>query len=356
MEAVYPRQSQPASSVEPHPATVLLVDDEPELLAGLRRVIRLARPRWQILLATSGSQAEQLLADHPTDVLVTDLQMPNGAGWQLMDTALLHHPDTARIVLSGRIDIADAAQMLSRAHQLLTKPCRCEVVIATIDRVLAVRRSIAHPATRRLLGSLTSLPRPATIANQICLATDADDPAQALTELIGTDQACCTDLIRIAHNPVFTHPAPIDSIQRAVHWVGIGPITSALLAQCRKAPTFPSTAGDPAGLAAQALQIATTARELARAENWPHETICTLFTAGLLHEFARPVLAGAPDATCTPAQASGYLLGLWGMPAHIIQTIAGQDLEARQPSVSATAILLRRAREQSMRQPAHRQG
>ena len=55
---------------------VLFVDDDPNVLQGLRRMLREFRREWDMDFAESGSQALELLSVAPYDVMATDVRMP----------------------------------------------------------------------------------------------------------------------------------------------------------------------------------------------------------------------------------------------------------------------------------------
>ena len=61
-----------------HRPAVLLVDDEESILNSLRRLLR-GQP-YDVLLATSGAQALEVLAQRPVDLVMSDARMPNMDG------------------------------------------------------------------------------------------------------------------------------------------------------------------------------------------------------------------------------------------------------------------------------------
>ena len=81
-------------------STVLFVDDEPMLLAGLKEALR--RCPFGILTATSAADALKLLATHAVDVVVSDERMPNMPGSEFLGIVRQRHPQTIRIVLTGQ--------------------------------------------------------------------------------------------------------------------------------------------------------------------------------------------------------------------------------------------------------------
>ncbi len=109
---------------EPNPSPpegrILVVDDEP----SLRDVLKLGLRRAGFMVATASSHHEAMVAlgEH-WDLVVTDLQLPDGDGLSLLRQVKETSPDTAVVVLTahGSADTAVAAMKLG-AHDYLTKP------------------------------------------------------------------------------------------------------------------------------------------------------------------------------------------------------------------------------------------
>jgi CheY-like chemotaxis protein len=59
---------------------VLFVDDEPNILEGLRRMLRPLRQEWDMEFVNGGAEALEVLARAPVDVLVSDMRMPGMDG------------------------------------------------------------------------------------------------------------------------------------------------------------------------------------------------------------------------------------------------------------------------------------
>ena len=78
--------------------TILFVDDEANILAGLRRMLRGLRPTMDLQFADSGEQALAVLATQPVDVLVTDMRMPGMDGAQLLEQVQQRWPHVVRML------------------------------------------------------------------------------------------------------------------------------------------------------------------------------------------------------------------------------------------------------------------
>ena len=83
---------------------ILFVDDEPSVLAGLRRLFHPLRAEWQTSFADGGPQALALMAEEAVDVVVSDIRMPGMDGTQLLSRVRERFPHVIRIILSGQAD------------------------------------------------------------------------------------------------------------------------------------------------------------------------------------------------------------------------------------------------------------
>src|SRR5271154_6944515 len=83
--------------------SVMFVDDEPAILASLRRCMTPICRQWKMEFFTSPYSALAALDDRPFEVIVSDLLMPEMDGAQFLDEAMRRFPKAIRIVLSGTV-------------------------------------------------------------------------------------------------------------------------------------------------------------------------------------------------------------------------------------------------------------
>ena len=81
---------------------IIFVDDEPNILDGLRRMLRSMRSQWDMTFANSGQEALDTLAEKPFDVIVSDMRMPGIDGAQLLNEVKDLYPQMIRIALYGQ--------------------------------------------------------------------------------------------------------------------------------------------------------------------------------------------------------------------------------------------------------------
>jgi diguanylate cyclase (GGDEF)-like protein/PAS domain S-box-containing protein len=112
----------PAASPQQPLPSVLLVDDEPNILSALKRL--LLREGYHVLTAESGQAALAILAREPVKVVVSDQRMPSMSGTELLARVRMIYPQTVRMVLSGHseIDAVTDAINLGAVYKYLNKP------------------------------------------------------------------------------------------------------------------------------------------------------------------------------------------------------------------------------------------
>lgn len=137
---------------------VLIVDDEPRVLAGIQRIL-LEQP-YQILTARSGREALSIIEKKPIDVIVADQDMPGMNGIELLTKVHLHHPAAVRIMLTGNATVEVAIEAINKGAitRLLTKPCDPDELVLTIHQAL-IQKDLKDEA-----GQFVSIENKRTIA------------------------------------------------------------------------------------------------------------------------------------------------------------------------------------------------
>jgi len=117
--------------------TVLVVDDEPEILNVLRRQLR--HEGYRLLMTTSPREALALVAKGDVDVILADLDMPEMNGLELVATIRRDHPATVRLLLTGDASLESALDAINRGEVLryLTKPWHRDALLEVLRDCMA---------------------------------------------------------------------------------------------------------------------------------------------------------------------------------------------------------------------------
>ncbi|MCX7165411.1 MAG: response regulator [Rhodocyclales bacterium] len=104
------------------PATLLLVDDEANILSSLRRLLRPAG--YRIHTAESGQAGLEILEREPVDLVVSDMRMPEMNGAQFLEQVRKRWPATMRILLTGYADVSSTIDAINRGeiYRYISKP------------------------------------------------------------------------------------------------------------------------------------------------------------------------------------------------------------------------------------------
>lgn len=133
-----PEADVPVSAL---PATVLIVDDDPDMRLYLRSCLRgLASPFQRVIEAADGLEALRLLRSVAVSLVISDVALPGLDGRRLTrairdDAALAH---VTVLLISGETVIGD-----SSADGFLSKPFNTHQLLAALDRLPA--RGDGHP-------------------------------------------------------------------------------------------------------------------------------------------------------------------------------------------------------------------
>jgi|RhiMetdeSRZDD1v2_1073273.scaffolds.fasta_scaffold20388_6 response regulator RpfG family c-di-GMP phosphodiesterase len=101
--------------------SILVVDDEPEILYSLRGLLRM---EFEVHTAESGHEAIRILQQHPIQVVMSDQRMPEMTGVELLNRVQGEYPDAIRMVFTGYSDIKAVIEAINQGHifRYITKP------------------------------------------------------------------------------------------------------------------------------------------------------------------------------------------------------------------------------------------
>jgi two-component system probable response regulator PhcQ len=121
-------------SARPH--TVLVVDDEVEVVESLRRTLR--REAYELVTTTSPLEALALMQKGGVDLLLADIDMPEMSGIELVRRVHKEHPTIVRVLLTGDASLESALEAINEGevHRYLTKPWQKDTLRQTLRSAL----------------------------------------------------------------------------------------------------------------------------------------------------------------------------------------------------------------------------
>ncbi len=128
--------------------SLLLVDDDKYVLDAMAEFLRGLGYRTET--APNASDATQRMKEYPFDVVVSDVNLPDQDGFQLLEWARQNTPETAVILVTGFGTIENAVEAIRLgAFDYLTKPIICDELNFSIERALGQRQIVQENKTLR---------------------------------------------------------------------------------------------------------------------------------------------------------------------------------------------------------------
>lgn len=138
---------------EPNKYSVLIVDDEEEILQSLRRLLH---PEFDVHTTQNPLEGLEIFRRRPIHLVMSDQRMPQMTGAQLLSRMQEERPETMRILFTGYADIQAVIDAVNegRIFRYISKPWESEELLANVRQACAEHRQFA--VRERLLYDLRS--------------------------------------------------------------------------------------------------------------------------------------------------------------------------------------------------------
>jgi HD-like signal output (HDOD) protein len=327
---------------------ILFVDDDANLLMGLKRSLHSMHEVWEMHFAESGRDALNLL-DRSFDVIVSDMRMPGMTGLELLNIVQERHPQTVRILLSGESDRQSILDSAIRSHQYLSKPFEARQLKTLLSQTMALGDLLENTSLKSFISQLSSIPSLPSLYHDVMNALRAGDPSPSrIGEIIAHDMGMSAKILQVANSVTYGARTEITQPQQAVLRLGLETVQSLVLSlsifsslSARLQEEFSIES-----LWQHSNATGTFCRAIALSEGVPVGSSGGYVSAGLLHDIGKLVIAlsdadlprristaaladGKPAwqvekemLGCTHAEVGAYLLGIWGLPFPIVEAVA----------------------------------
>lgn len=328
---------------------VMFVDDEPNILNGLRRLLRPLRGEWQMEFQEGGQAALESLVDSPCDVIVSDMKMPGMDGAELLSAVKKQYPASIRIALSGETDSNMIYRCVQHAHQYLAKPCDPDALVSAVRRAFTLRDLMHDESLEKVIAEMSSLPSLPEAYEKIMKELQSDDPSlQEAAKIVESDVAMTAKILQLVNSAFFGLARHLSSPAEAATYLGVDVLKSLVLTT-GVFSQFEDTTVDEATLRSiwnQSAQVGALAKNIVLREAKDKLQADHALMGGLLTEVGKLVFAssypekfvgiaekmaqGDQDEIEVEKEAIGhshtevgaYLIGLWGLPNSVVECVA----------------------------------
>ena len=304
-------------------------------------------PRWSCRHVTTADEAVVESTSHPVDAIVIDGHLKDAG--KVLDVAekLARHPIC--LVRRNLLDRADSARWSRAGLTHISDGADAATLAASLNRAARLREWMADPAIKKLLPLIRKLPIASKLHADITRELEsASGSTVAVAALVSEDPVIAAKILQLVNSAYFGLPHEITDMAEAVMVLGTERLRSLILlagafsqyegALC---PGFSSQA-----IWSHSLKTGTIARAIALAQTRDSRIAEAAFTAGLVHDLGKLVLAANQPALyeavlrlhqsgrmtfreaelqvlgITHAELGACLLAGWGLPLCILEAVA----------------------------------
>jgi putative nucleotidyltransferase with HDIG domain len=344
---------------------MLILDDDRRLIRELETALRAAPGDWSVACVKTPAEAHETLGAHAFDVVAAKVGVSAFDATAFLDEVAAAHPRAIRFLLSDAHGRVMLEQANSTSHQHLAKPLDVYSVFGRLDRTLRLGRILTDPTLRGLILRLRAVPSPPPLYVAIVNELRRDEASvRKVGDLVSQDVGMAAKILQLVNSPFFGLRMRVGDPAHAVQLLGLETVRALVLS----VHVFQQL--DPRAISRfrigkvwrHSLAAAVCARIVAREQGVPENMAAEAYTAALLHDIGKLVLAASlPDdyavvlevaeadgtATwvmelemlgATHADVGAYLLGLWGLPEPIVEAVAWHHRPGQSGAPSFSAV------------------
>lgn len=321
----------------------------PAELETLKPAMAAMNERWECVFLDDSAAVIDAAGATAFDAVVANMHLRGINGAELLHKVGEVHPATLRFVVGEVSDQELIITGIGGTHQFISRPFTPLELISVIQRSFGLDARLSNEQLRALAPRLRRLPSlPSTYFEVLKQVESANPSMESIGLVIARDPAVTARLLQLVNSAAFALARKVTDPVDAVCLLGIETVKSLVL--CLQVFSQ-SDEAEMGGLSLEQLWnhsflTAQIAREITLRHTRDSGLANDAFTAGLLHDVGRIVIASnlpkdyaaivsaakeksqpLPEAETARlgvnhAQVGAYLLGLWGMPATLVEAAA----------------------------------
>lgn len=325
---------------------LLIVDDEPSVLDGLRRILYRRKDKWKIEFVSNARDALSAMRNTKYDIVISDLKMPGMNGVVFVEKVKAKYPDVIRFMLSGYNDKKLIDRAMRSVHRFIAKPCPSGTIEQMIDQAFALRSRLYTEKVMKIINNLRSLPvMPSAYQKVIELIIEPGISPRDVGKAISQDIGMTTKLLQVVNSGSYGLRNKIADPIHAVTFLGLKTVEGLILSEgvFSKLDNKRITVFGVHGLQEHCVRVGALARKICNSVNMSEDDIDVANMAGLMHDAGKIVMISkfhnqyfrAIETSrqqhrplwdverefidISHAEIGGCLLELWGLPNVIIE-------------------------------------
>jgi putative nucleotidyltransferase with HDIG domain len=319
---------------------------------------------WVVVGAVSGSAALAEAQKQPFNVVVANYGLPELSGAELLNRIRVANPETLRFITANEALKEKIMCNVLGGHQFLAVPFDRATLKISIERSLSADYGMSS-SMRELVGRIRTFPTiPSLYVEVVNALNNPNATTGDIGAIIAKDMAMTTKLVQVLNSAYFGLPRAITDPTEAVGILGFETtksliLTLKLLSQYDKVkPVYFSIDN----VWRHSTNVARTAKDMALLETGDTDCSATAYTAGLMHDLGKVILAANFDDQyhgahtlarkqqmplwevekdifgATHGEIGAYMLALWGMPAEVVKVAAMHHHPLRAGDKAFTAL------------------
>lgn len=336
---------------------VLFVDDTESILFGYRKFCeKLFDDSWRFFFVNDGAEAIEIVESYAIDMVVSDLDMPFYDGVHLMDYLVEKAPSVIRIIVSGTTSLDKRQTVVKSAHQFFAKPAIPNALKDMFHRALYLDTLLVSDAARDFVIGLGALPSLPTVFHELQHECESPDfSLHRCGEIVAKDLSLSANILKVVNSSFFDLPNRVSSPEQAVSLLGVT-LIKALIIQNYFHDSFGGSQLAPLSheqLTKRAFAFASLAKQIAQRQQESSKRQDVIYVTALLHNIGELIFnfmapekyqkvldeskaEGIPPYeveqryfSCSHADVSAYLLGLWGFEQEILECVVAHHAPAK---------------------------
>jgi len=343
---------------------LLFVDDEPNVVFGLKRMLRPLRNEWNFHFALSGEEALDILDVTNIDIVVSDMKMPNMNGEELLRRVKEKYPSVIRFILSGHSDMDLSLKASRIVHQFISKPIEAEQLKDKISKSYKLFKILENEHLRKIINGIGTLPPMPETYFKLEKALLRDDfSLKIVSQIINEDSVMAAKVLQLVNSAFFGLPTNISDVDAAVNYLGANTIKSLIL-YVNVFSTFENNTRIQDLLKeiwVHSLKVATDSKKIILKFSKNPGGANTAYTAGLLHDIGKIIVLNNEEyrndiferknknnltydtaeyqvLQTSHAEIGGYILSLWGLPEIIVEAVLFHHSVQRNPVIDFDVV------------------